>query len=260
MTAPFKAVKAIRMWHSRIGDDGACALAELLRLGGADVAVSYLELWDNKIGPRGCRALGVSLMVGGNKSLQTLRLDYNAELGSEGVSNLCRGLRSNGTLRQLHLAFCEVGPEAGLSLADALASPALGLLLLNLEGNKLGDAGLQHLCRGLGRNTALAELNLAGNAIGTDPEALGGVAALAEVLTAHPALKVLNLNFNRLCLQAAEALLPGQYDPNDPAKPNPRLSKVVVDAALQGIPPEIYERLNVSGGGGKKGKKGKKKK
>jgi ABC-type sugar transport system permease subunit len=36
---------------------------------------------------------------------------------------------------------------------------------------------------------------------------------------------------------------------------------VIVDAALQGIPPEVYEKLNIDGaGGGKKGKKGKKKK
>jgi len=37
-------VKAIRMWHSAIGDDGACALAELLRLGGAEVTVEYMEV------------------------------------------------------------------------------------------------------------------------------------------------------------------------------------------------------------------------
>jgi hypothetical protein len=39
-----QAVKAIRMWHSAVGDDGACALAELLRLGGADVTIEYLEV------------------------------------------------------------------------------------------------------------------------------------------------------------------------------------------------------------------------
>jgi hypothetical protein len=32
------------MWHSAIGDDGACALAELLRLGGAEVTVEYMEV------------------------------------------------------------------------------------------------------------------------------------------------------------------------------------------------------------------------
>ena len=60
---PFKGLKSLRAWHSRLGDDGACAIAELLRLGGAEVQIEYLELWADGIGARGCRALGVALMV-----------------------------------------------------------------------------------------------------------------------------------------------------------------------------------------------------
>jgi hypothetical protein len=60
---PFKSVKAIRCWQSKVGDDGACSFAEILRLGGAECPLQYLELFDNHIGPRGCRALGVALMV-----------------------------------------------------------------------------------------------------------------------------------------------------------------------------------------------------
>jgi hypothetical protein len=42
---------------------------------------------------------------------------------------------------------------------------------------------------------------------------------------------------------------------------SPFVRQVVVDANLSGVSPELYERLNVEGGGGKKGgKKGKKKK
>ena len=44
---PFKAVKSIRCWHSSIGDDGACALADVLRLGGVEVQLEYLEIIDN---------------------------------------------------------------------------------------------------------------------------------------------------------------------------------------------------------------------
>jgi hypothetical protein len=44
---------------------------------------------------------------------QSLRLDYNSMVGSEGCSNICRGLRSNQTLKQLHLPFCDIGPEVG---------------------------------------------------------------------------------------------------------------------------------------------------
>ena len=80
-------------------------------------------------------------------------------------------------------------------------------------------------------------------------------------LSAHKTIATVNLNFNRLCPPACEALLPGLCDPADPAKPHPRLTRVIVDAGLVGISPELHERLNVEGGGGKKGgKKGKKKK
>jgi len=260
MEKPFKAVKAIRCWQSKIGDDGTCSFAEVLRLGGAECPLQYLELFDNNIGVRGCRALGVAIMVGGNKSLQTLRLDYNNDIGSEGVSNICRGLRSNCTLLQLHMPFCGIDAIGGKSLSDALAFRALGLKLLNLEGNHIGDEGLAFLCPGLEANVSLVELNLADNGIGTNAHDLAPISMFAGVISGHKTLTSLNLNFNRLCPQAADALLPGLLDPLDPTKSHPRLQHVIVDAALQNIPPETYAKLNVEGGGGKKGKKGKKKK
>jgi len=200
-------------------------------------------------------------MMGYNKSLQTLRLDYNELVGQEGVHNICRGLRSNVSLKQLHLAYCDVGPEAGASLGEALSFAQSGLLLLNLEGNRLGDGGLELLCPGLYKNTSLVELNLADNGIGDNPSDLVPMETFARVLVGHKTLATLDLNYNRLCLGACQALLPGLSDPADAAKPHPRLKKVVVDANLSDVSPELYARLNVEGGGGKKGgKKGKKKK
>jgi hypothetical protein len=61
-----------------------CLKCEVLRLGGADVRISYLELLDNNIGPRGGIALGSALAQGGNISLLTLKLDYNSTLGTQG--------------------------------------------------------------------------------------------------------------------------------------------------------------------------------
>lgn len=58
--------------------------AEVLRLGGAEVKLSYLELLDDKIGPRGAIALGAALSQSNNLSLLTLKLDYNSQLGLEG--------------------------------------------------------------------------------------------------------------------------------------------------------------------------------
>jgi Ran GTPase-activating protein (RanGAP) involved in mRNA processing and transport len=82
-----------------------------------------------------------------------------------GVANLCRGLRTNATLKQLHLSFCQLTPEAGEPLAELLANYRSGLEVLNLSGNRLGGAGLSALCRGLIVNTKLVKLMLADNMI-----------------------------------------------------------------------------------------------
>ena len=63
---PYKLLKSIRIWRSYIGDEGAAAIAEVLRLGGAEVQLNYLELFDDGIGPKGALALGQSLAAGKN--------------------------------------------------------------------------------------------------------------------------------------------------------------------------------------------------
>lgn len=102
---PYKLIRSIRIWRSNISDDGAAAIAEVLRLGGVDVQIQYLELLDNNIGPRGGLALGASLSQRHNLSLLTLKLDYNSTLGTDGVIELCKGLRTNATLKQVEFSF-----------------------------------------------------------------------------------------------------------------------------------------------------------
>lgn len=91
-----------------------------MRLGGADVQISYLELLDCNVGPRGGLAIGASLAQRCNLSLLTLKLDYNTTLGATGVINLSRGLRTNSTLKQLHLSYCGITAEAAPALSDIL--------------------------------------------------------------------------------------------------------------------------------------------
>lgn len=90
----------------------------------------------------------------------------------------------------------------------------------------------------------------------------GVLPASSQVISEHKTLHTLNLNFNRLCPEACDALLKGVTDPADPLKPHPRLKAVVIDAALVGVPQEVFDRLiGPYGASGKKGgKKGKKKK
>lgn len=40
--------------RSNVGDDGAAAISEVLRLGGADVKLAFLELLDDNIGAKVC--------------------------------------------------------------------------------------------------------------------------------------------------------------------------------------------------------------
>jgi hypothetical protein len=109
---PYKLLRSIRIWRSNISDDGAAAIAEVLRLGGIDVQIQYLELLDNNIGPRGGLALGASLSQRHNLSLLTLKLDYNSTLGTEGVIELCKGLRTNATLKQVPSFSSSFSPDS----------------------------------------------------------------------------------------------------------------------------------------------------
>jgi hypothetical protein len=87
-----------------------------------------------------------------------------------GVAELCRGLRTNSTLKQLHLSYCGIDASGGDTLADVLANARSGLEVLNVNGNRLGGVGLQGLCRGLMVNTRLSKLMLADNQIDQVPE------------------------------------------------------------------------------------------
>ena len=123
-------------------DDGAACLAEILRLGGAELPMAYLEMLDCNVGYRGAHALGQSLMCGQNRSLLTLKLDYNSSLGSDGCRALCQGLRTNATLKQLHLCYCGLDEDAGKPLGEVLSYAKTTLQKLHLQGNKMRGGGL----------------------------------------------------------------------------------------------------------------------
>lgn len=248
---PYKLLTSLRMWKSNVGDDGAASIAEVLRLGGADIKIGYLELLDNNIGAKGAMGLGQSLSQGRNLSLLTLRLDYNATLGCDGVSNLCRGLRTNMTLKQLHLTFCALQPEAGEPLSDLLANSKSGLELLALSGNRLGGRGLLSLCRGLMMNTKLVELKLADNMIESLDDDVAALEALRDcLLNPSVVLSKVDLLYNRIGDAGAEALSGAFQNPET----NKKVEEFLVDLTL---PMELFEVIFRRGGGGKK--KGKKK-
>lgn len=84
---------------------------------------------------------------------------------STGVANLCKGLRTNMTLKQLHMQFCNITHEGGKHIAELLANSRSALEVVNLNGNRLGGLGVAALCRGLMVNTKCETLALADNMI-----------------------------------------------------------------------------------------------
>ena len=163
---------SIRLWRTNAGDDGTAAIAEVLRLGGSECKIKFLEIMNDTIGARGAMALGSSLGHGGNLSLLTLKLDFNKELGTSGLVHLCRGLRTNSTLKNLYLRCCSITTEGASHLADVVSFNKSGLELLNVSGNKLGGVGLSMICKGLESNTVLESLSLADNMIESNEEDL----------------------------------------------------------------------------------------
>lgn len=195
----YKHLKSLRLWKAGCGDAGAAAVvsdravgkersahrqesfavtfawpsssfslqAEVLRNGKEEVPIVQVEFMDCGLGPEGCASLGNALMLGANSSLETLRLDLNPGIGDEGVSQLCRGLRTNRTLKRLTLGYCNISPEGAAALAAVLASPLCALERIDLMGNALGSEGLFIMARAATTSKTLVELNLRDNGIGS---------------------------------------------------------------------------------------------
>ena len=260
--AVFKMAKNFRFWRQACGCDGAACLAEILRLGGAELPMAYLEMLDCNVGFRGAKALGQSLMCGHNKSLLTLKLDYNASLGSNGCAALCQGLRTNETLKQLHLSYCSLDEAAGKPLGEVLSYRKSTLQKLILQGNKMRGGGLLGILSGMAENTKLEFLSMADNAIASTDEDLEALEALAQVMTRETCLLAsVDLLYNRIGEKGGNCLLAafngGELEGSK--GPPGKVKGLLVDSTL---PQQLFETLARidAAGGGKKGKKGKKKK
>ena len=256
---PYKLLESLRFWRTNAGDDGVGAIAEVLRLGGAEVKLNYLELLDNNVGERGCLALGYALAKGNNVSLLTLNLDYNRDIGSLGVANLTRGMRTNISLRNLSMQYCGISTEAGAHFAEILSNTKSSLETLNVSGNRLGGLGLNSICEGLHVNLCLTKIAVADNIIDQSEEDLGALKTLKDVLlNGTTKLESVDLMYNRIGEVGGNILLPVVEGDTK----NKNISEFLVDMTL---PMELFEKLFKNGGGkkgkkGKGGKKGKKKK
>ena len=183
-----------------------------------------------------------------NKSLITLNLDFNPNIGSDGIAGLCKGLSSNTTLKILSLKYCDIDQDGSLPLKEMLSFPKLAIHTLNLAGNRITGIGLGMLSIGIGKNQVLQNVDISDNQIVSESEVdVQNLDTFAMALTDHKSLKSVNLRDNFIDIKGGTVLLKGIKD-------NKTISSFFVDTTS--LPEELYAELCRIPSGKEKKKKG----
>ncbi|KAI8910599.1 hypothetical protein DFJ77DRAFT_470322 [Powellomyces hirtus] len=185
MTTTFNAYAAlsgIYLWRAKVESKGLEALANFVS---THATITTLHLL-------GCHLTAsasthIATIARTAAGLQTLVVDHNP-LGSAGIAAVFAGVRANRDSRLVKAScrYCDAGPPAAESIGVALAENRT-IVELQLDGNFLGDAGLEHLARHLAHNTTLQTLCLAANQIRNASASGSGVpaASSSSYLTPH---------------------------------------------------------------------------
>lgn len=138
-------LKTLRLDHNNIGCEGATLLARGLSF---NSYLTTLSLAHCNIGVKGAESLG-KLCAVTQFAVTNLILESN-EFGNEGIVNFCQGLKSNKSLTEIDLSLTCFGGESEAidALTDALRTTPL-LTYINIDGNLIGDAGLERMLRNL---------------------------------------------------------------------------------------------------------------
>ena len=128
--------------------------------------VYKLYLLHCKLGDDGARAIANALRV--NSTLQTLDL-FSNDIGADGTRAIAELLRVNTTLQSLDLGRNCMGDDEVRAIAEALRVNSK-LQVLDLYGNNIGDDGALAIAEALRVNTTLQKLDLRNNYVGYDVE------------------------------------------------------------------------------------------
>lgn len=178
----------LKVCHSGLGDKGAIALAESIKVCTANSvyltqklkinkSLKRLILCDNAITPNGGEALIRALLQ--NKSIEHVDLSEN------------------------RLGYKEYAKDFGTLLSELLKNNN-SIKVISLRGNKLGDRHMIAIAEALSENTTLLSLDMSYNEFGVRSGEIWG-----QVLTSNVFMKQLSLDWNALSNQGSTFLLHG---------------------------------------------------
>ena len=140
-----------------------------------------------------------------NKSIEKLVINTNRTLGSNGIIEICPGIRHNSKISILSFQACIIGDEGAEALANALFKN-IEIKEINLEDNKIGVKGIKALSEKVLGKVSLTRINLAHNLI--DEEC--GI-YIGKSLESSNGLECLKLNSNNLmdkgCIEISKGLV-----------------------------------------------------
>ncbi|KAF9276164.1 hypothetical protein BGZ68_010214 [Mortierella alpina] len=132
-------------------------------------------------------------------SKSDLEVFEKALKNGSGALELCKSLKNNSTLRELHLAGNSIGDSGARAISEALKTNST-LIILDLVGNSIKDDGARALSEALKINLTLTSLDLRSNLIGYD-----GFLILFEVARTNPTMTTLDLRGNLIVDNSALA-------------------------------------------------------
>ena len=146
---------------SGIADDDVSILTEFLE-NARGVCLKSLNLSKNEITSVGISRFSDVLGHEACNQLEVLRLDYDQNIGDDGLRSLCRALgEKQHKLRKLHHNGCSVSSAGASWLGPVLGNKKCEITHLDISSNGLRDEGVRMLCNDFGRgNCKLRVLNL----------------------------------------------------------------------------------------------------
>jgi len=128
-------------------------------------SILKLDLKGNDIRDLGALAVG-NLIA--KVTVRELSMEWNSLGDGDAAKTLCQYLQNCPTLRHLDLRNNNLGPDAGLELADAMSSSQCGLQILDLRWNHIGDRGANAFLAMIQRKKTVSDVKLNGNKISSD--------------------------------------------------------------------------------------------